>query len=65
MDAREGSPSINEHGCRKNYTGDHGHEQTSFRTLGWKVFLVQMLLIEIGTEPKERCHTVRIRRRLL
>jgi len=26
VDAREGSPSINEHGYRESYTGDHGQE---------------------------------------
>jgi len=57
VDARERSPSINEHGYRESYTGDHGQEQTGFRPLGWKVLLVQMLLVEVGTEPKERCHT--------
>ena len=56
MDAREGSPSINEHGYGESYTGDHGHKQTGFRPLGWKVLLVQMFLVEVGTEPKERCH---------
>ena len=56
MDTREGSPSIDEHGCRESDTGDHGQEQTGFRPLGWKVFLVQMFLVEVGTKSKERCH---------